>query len=313
MALARALPLFLGAIVVPKTIDHKMWGSMTDVVTSEFGTFAQIPTALLHSDVSPRAKLLFAFLWDYAQRDTGRATPSRKRLAADLAVSVDTLDRAVAELVKAGWLAVRARVTKEGDRTSNEYRLLVGGGRTDAATGSRTHAATVAAPQVQEPEPLEPEVDTDVSTSAEVAIPRHDVERLCQLLSERVRANGVRQAKGEITPAWRDAARLLLDRDGVSLAEALRVLNWSQDDDFWRSNILSMPKFREKYDQLKLASVRKTGYDRKLTNAEEALELSRKLRERRNVDDVRRDGGGAGHSLGSGRPPGDRVDRGRVA
>jgi hypothetical protein len=28
------------------------------------------------------------------------------------------------------------------------------------------------------------------------------------------------------------------------------VLRWSQADEFWRSNILSMPKFREKFGQL---------------------------------------------------------------
>jgi hypothetical protein len=32
------------------------------------------------------------------------------------------------------------------------------------------------------------------------------------------------------------------------------VLLWSQSDDFWSKNILSMPTFREKYDQLNLKS-----------------------------------------------------------
>ncbi|RFA14578.1 hypothetical protein B7R21_06435 [Subtercola boreus] len=38
------------------------------------------------------------------------------------------------------------------------------------------------------------------------------------------------------------------------LADARRVLLWSQSNDFWSKNILSMPKFREKFDQLAMKS-----------------------------------------------------------
>jgi hypothetical protein len=48
----------------------------------------------------------------------------------------------------------------------------------------------------------------------------------------------------------------MLDADGRSLAEVKSVMRWSQADDFWRSNVLSMPKFREKYDTLRLQSGR---------------------------------------------------------
>ena len=82
------------------------------------------------------------------------------------------------------------------------------------------------------------------------ADPRPDIESLCQKLSGHIVANGGKEPR--ITKAWRDSARLLLDRDGRDHAEAMRVLDWSQASTFWRANILSMPKFREKYDQLRL-------------------------------------------------------------
>ena len=34
------------------------------------------------------------------------------------------------------------------------------------------------------------------------------------------------------------------------------MLRWALADNFWHTNILSMPKFREKFDQLRLASQR---------------------------------------------------------
>lgn len=94
--------------------------------------------------------------------------------------------------------------------------------------------------------------DPTINNSSSETPPRPDVERLCSLLVELIVANGGR--KPNVTKGWRDAARLLLDRDGVSMAEALRVMRWSQSDAFWRSNVLSMPTFREKFDQLRLKS-----------------------------------------------------------
>jgi len=78
---------------------------------------------------------------------------------------------------------------------------------------------------------------------------RPDVERLCEHLAERIVANGSKRPT--ITRKWRDAARLLIDKDGISEDQAHRAIDWCQDHEFWRANILSMPKLREKYDQLR--------------------------------------------------------------
>jgi hypothetical protein len=86
--------------------------------------------------------------------------------------------------------------------------------------------------------------------SAGSETPRADVEALCSRLVELMVSNGC--AAPTITKAWRTSARLLLDRDARPLADALRVLEWSQQSEFWRSNIQSLPTFREKYDRLRL-------------------------------------------------------------
>lgn len=78
---------------------------------------------------------------------------------------------------------------------------------------------------------------------------REDVEALCRRLHDRITANG---SKAVITAAWRTEARLILDRDGRELDKALRLIDWCQDDPFWKSNILSMHKFRAQYDRLRL-------------------------------------------------------------
>lgn len=88
------------------------------------------------------------------------------------------------------------------------------------------------------------------------------VVRLCDLLADLIRQ---RDPKAKVAPAsnrWRDACRLLLDADGRSVAEVERVLRWSQADQFWHRNILSMPKLREKFMQL-LANANAAGNGRR--------------------------------------------------
>lgn len=90
---------------------------------------------------------------------------------------------------------------------------------------------------------------SSISSSEIAARPRPDVEELCQRLAERIRANG---AKATITERWRADARLLLDRDGRKLDEALRLADWATGHSFWRANVLSASAFRKQYDRLLL-------------------------------------------------------------
>jgi len=86
--------------------------------------------------------------------------------------------------------------------------------------------------------------------------PREDVQALCQLLIDELRRNGSTRDY-TITKAWRDAARLMLDRDKIPYEDVRGAILWSQSHEFWRGVILSMPKLREKYDQLRLQAQRK--------------------------------------------------------
>ncbi|WP_327066780.1 hypothetical protein [Kitasatospora sp. NBC_01302] len=83
---------------------------------------------------------------------------------------------------------------------------------------------------------------------------RVDVERACQTLADRIEANGSRRPV--INKRWRDAARLMLDRDGRTLDQLLAAIDWCQKDEFWRTNILSMPSLRKQYERLRLQAQR---------------------------------------------------------
>ena len=83
---------------------------------------------------------------------------------------------------------------------------------------------------------------------------RDDVLRLCNLLQDLIVANGSK--KPTIGKTWTDAARLMLVADGRAMDAAERLMRWCQVDEFWKVNVLSMPTFRKKYDQIRLKAER---------------------------------------------------------
>jgi len=93
-------------------------------VTSDIGRYGIIPEWVLLTAESPRAIHLYAVLACFhADRDTGESYPSRRTLAAEMGVSMPTVDTAVGELKRIGALEVTPRKAKAGDSTSSGYLL----------------------------------------------------------------------------------------------------------------------------------------------------------------------------------------------
>ncbi|PRI11907.1 hypothetical protein B4915_02185 [Leucobacter massiliensis] len=93
------------------------------------------------------------------------------------------------------------------------------------------------------------------NTSEVADATRPDVERLLDLLDEELQKNGVKRLPKR-NKANRDAMRLLLDRDGRSEEQVANAIRWAQSNEFWRSNILSASKLREKYETLRAQAAR---------------------------------------------------------
>lgn len=133
----------------------------------------------------------------------------------------------------------------------------------ERSVGVRTNTAGTSAevrlaptqPSPARPNPsLSNEREASMSAIAD-ATARPDVDALLDLLEAEVVANGgkapARNRKN------RDAMRLLLDKDGRSVDQVEAAIRWCQADEFWRANILSASKLRDKYDQLRLAAQRR--------------------------------------------------------
>lgn len=197
----------------------------------------------------------------------GVCWPKTETIAKESRTSKRTVLRALASLKERGLVSWERRVDDDGSLTSSLYRTHLetagrrGGGATESqgvVTERHKGGATVAQKQdppnktnSEEKEETPSSADApEISTgSALIADPLvQAVERVCEHLVQRISADGSR--KPTITKAWRDAARLLMTKDGRTEEQVHLAIDWCQDHAFWHSNILSMPKLREKYDQL---------------------------------------------------------------
>lgn len=112
----------------------------------------------------------------------------------------------------------------------------------DDGTPGPTHPP-VSLPSEARPEPEQPEASNEHDPPL-VSIEHPEAHRLCELLADLIHANtGERPSVGK---RWVDAARLMLTRDNYTPEQVEYLVRWCQADEFWRSNILSMPKLREK-------------------------------------------------------------------
>ena len=267
----------------------------------------RITKAVRASDLPAPARLIMLVLADVAEVGTAeipeRFTPSIRVLAQETGLDQSTVKRHLNALDKAGWLdrsVPDGKAQGRGERT--RYRLTLPSGLSvhpgvEEATGVAQEAPTPGAEEAtpgrtEHPPPAHPAPpDTDLADpvqttdrSTDLVRVRSDVEHVCRHLADRIEGNGSKRPN--VTRRWREAARLLIDRDGRTVDQITRAIDWSQNDTFWRANILSMPTLREKYDQLRLAAQRTNGSNgaRPSTTDQRVaagLELAAELRRRR--------------------------------
>ncbi|OZE77178.1 hypothetical protein CH305_18245 [Rhodococcus sp. 15-649-2-2] len=230
--------------------------------------------------LSPFARLLYIGMWNFAMCDHGHVADDPMKLKLEV-LPADDVD--IVALLNE--LIGRGRVVRVADPEGRSYLLVrrfedhqkidprwktrcPACSHPDSLKPVETHASLSESERVSSSSQVNPHLtethssspkltlgregkgrDRKEKTSSSATPPRLDVEELCTHLRDRVVANG---GKATVSEKWRTEARLLIDRDAVDIEVAHRLIDWCQDDSFWHSNILSMPKFREKYQQLLL-------------------------------------------------------------
>jgi len=122
------------------------------------------------------------------------------------------------------------------------------------AAPTSTPFRTPPAHHAVEEEPIEEEPFKKIVVGKPPTIGSANSGSLCILLADLIEKNGSKRPT--ITEKWRDACRLLIDSDNRTPDDVDKIIRWSQQDEFWRGNIESMPTLRRQYDRLRLASER---------------------------------------------------------
>lgn len=208
-------------------------------------------------EISRDARLLFIGLITQAD-DEGRLKGSPKLLKGKLLayddVTIPEVSGWLAELAETGLVelySVKGRPFISLPSWHKHQRISH---KTDSALPSPSEADSTDAPESfrKDPEDVYREGIGEEGRGEERSqkiVPTFDAP-LSEILADLIEANGANRPN--ITQKWADAERLMLDRDHREHSEAERLIRWCQASEFWRANILSMPKFREKYDQLLL-------------------------------------------------------------
>lgn len=216
-------------------------------------------------------KFLLVALADYAD-ESDSCYPGQATLAERVCSTRETVSRNLSRLEKLGAIRRERRYRQGGYRTSDRFIVNVGW---SISCDAESHDFRSRDSKSRDSERILCDVDdgsyvtqnggqkgtvsrttrgtTRSMSEVADATPRHDVQKLLDLLDSEITANGGKP-NGHLKRN-RDAMRLLIDRDGKTIEQVEACIRWCQASEFWRSNILSASKLREKYDQLRLQAL----------------------------------------------------------
>jgi hypothetical protein len=222
------------------------------------GGFVAIPTHVMRNrELSMTARGVFGVILSYAWGQNP-CLASNSRLCNDCGIGKTALYDALHQLRAAGLVKVETGTASSGRRI---WPVMTGGlfmtdlddsgfrnqdHEVDEGEGKESSKGKEGSPEKKEKDARER------SMSERDALPVPGAQVLCDRLAELMKGNDPKAKTGEHTKLWLEAADRLIRIDERHFEEALAVLEWSQQDEFWKTNVLSMPTFRKQYPRLRM-------------------------------------------------------------
>lgn len=157
-------------------------------------------------------------------------------------------------LPKPDEAAVKAYAERFLTASGNVPRTVVEPSGSDPPIGNRNQEVGNRNQEVGKSVPPDGATNPPPSPSSKPKPEFHpEADRLANILADLIEANGSKRPR--VTDAWRDAIDKLIRIDKRAPSDIERAIRWSQAHHFWRSNILSAAKLREKYDTMRLQAI----------------------------------------------------------
>ena len=234
--------------VIPRSYADRRWGydSYTTRTTNPDTSRSTDPITELRTNHPDRPSLEVNETGDYVLRDFLEHQDSKEQADARRARNSANVRRR--------W--ERRDTTRDTTRTTNPDTSRTTSGNTEKEKEKEEVLRTSKlSPTTSERGSACGDEDTPEPTP--ITEHRPDVDAVCDAMAASVQRRTGRAPR--VTAAWRTQARLMIDRDGRTVDEVTRIIGWVEADDFWRANVLSLPKLRQKFDTLRLQAQRPQG------------------------------------------------------
>ncbi len=226
------------------------------------GGWFRVPNIVVEkiADIGITPFAVYCVLSYHADR-TGLAFPSLKRITKLCKAGRSSVLRALDVLSKAGWIRIERGCKEHGGREVNRYHLpphepsvTTGLGH---PLGGITTGPPLVSPQDQGGTTTGPEQDSfnkthsnKTSSRPKLRFDEGDLATAGWMFKKILEI--APKAKAPNLEKWANVVRLIRKTDGHNDEEIRKVFAWANRDSFWRSNILSPDKLREKFTTLTL-------------------------------------------------------------
>ena len=148
------------------------------------------------------------------------------------------------------------------------------------------HTEDVLTKNTEEDKPTKEKRDT--RENATVAHYSDDVDYLTDLLANKIKENNANAKIPAKLDAWKKDINAMIELDNYRFEQVARIIEFCQHDEFWKSNILSAKKLREKAGTLILQMQRSKSKENKSESPQEMFERLNRLMEERDKNGQKR-------------------------
>jgi len=178
-------------------------------------------------------KLVLLCLADCHNADTGQCNPSVNYICKKTSLDRKTILKSLKLLNDKDWLS---RTKVEG--SSNQYYLSIGG--SPLTVLGEGEYSSKAVPNLGHKPKTKPKKNLHYENG--------DLETAETIYNLILTLNP--KHKKPAMESWANEVRLMREKDSYSHSEILSLFRFANSDDFWKSNILSPKKLRDKWDVL---------------------------------------------------------------
>jgi len=178
-------------------------------------------------------KLVLLCLADCHNADTGQCNPSVNYICKKTSLDRKTILKSLKLLNDKDWLS---RTKVEG--SSNQYYLSIGG--SPLTVLGEGEYSSKAVPNLGHKPKTKPKKNLHYENG--------DLETAEAIYNLILTLNP--KHKKPAMESWANEVRLMREKDSYSHSEILSLFRFANSDDFWKSNILSPKKLRDKWDVL---------------------------------------------------------------